>query len=86
MDTKLRGLFFLVVGVFLMIPTRWVCIFLFFFLTLIFLPVMSEKEVTLSPAGYDFGSPWINLFTNPMVFFVPERSASREGVTLYQYD
>lgn len=60
--------FYLVVGVLLAMPFRWVCIFSFFFLTLISLPVLSGKEITLSPAGYDFGSPWINLFTNPMIF------------------
>lgn len=60
--------FYLVTGLLLISPffslTRW----LYFFLTLIVLPLCLVSGFSLSPEGYDTGIAQLNLITNPMIF------------------
>ncbi|WP_313081992.1 acyltransferase [Atlantibacter sp.] len=64
--------FYLIIGLSIFTPGRWVAITLYFLLTLFLLPVMSGYGFTLSPQGYPFASPWLGLITNPMIFLFLE--------------
>lgn len=64
--------FYLIIGLFIFTPGRWIGIALYFLLTLFLLPVMSGHAFTLSPQGYPYASPWLGLITNPMIFLFLE--------------
>lgn len=59
--------FYFIVAAFLVMPSRWLYVSIYFLATLFLIPFAFGKGITLSPAGYDFGSPWLNLITNPMI-------------------
>lgn len=59
--------FYLVVGVMLMFPLRWLSVSAFFTATLVLVPVLSGKAFSLSPDGYHFDSALLGLVTNPII-------------------
>ncbi|WP_312982244.1 acyltransferase [Atlantibacter sp.] len=64
--------FYLIAGLSIIMPGRWVGIVSYFLLTLFLLPVMSGYAFTLSPQGYPYASPLLGLITNPMIFLFLE--------------
>lgn len=60
--------FYLVVGLLIALPFRKVTTWLFFFITLVLVPLIGFDTFTFSPEGYQTGIARLNFITNPMIF------------------
>lgn len=59
--------FYLVIGLLLMLPMRWLFITLWFIASLLLLPWFNGYAINFSPTGYGFSSGQLNLISNPMI-------------------
>lgn len=60
--------FYIIVGLLIAVPFRKLTTWLFFFATLIVIPLVGFNCFTFSPEGYQTGVAQLNFVTNPMIF------------------
>jgi len=60
--------FYVALGILMMAPFRWLSTCLFFAVTLIGVPLLTGKGISLSVEGYPTESAFFGLITNPMIF------------------
>ncbi|MFG6076096.1 acyltransferase family protein [Erwinia sp. OPT-41] len=60
--------FYLIIGILMITPFRWLTTCLYFSLTLVGLPIMAEKGFSFSAEGYHTDSAFFGLITNPIIF------------------
>lgn len=60
-------IFYLVMAFCLITKYRWLMLFGVFSLSLVVAPIYTGQQLTLSVSGYQFGTPFLNLITNPII-------------------
>lgn len=60
-------IFYVVMAFCLITKYRWLMLFGIFSLSLVVAPIYTGQALTLSVSGYQFGTPFFNLITNPII-------------------